>query len=44
MRQPEPRSMRDGNDLGGWGMATGVWEALQMPVATRIVTSGTVVA
>jgi xanthine dehydrogenase YagR molybdenum-binding subunit len=36
-RRPEPRSMRDGNDLVGWGMATGVWEALQMPVATRIV-------
>ena len=36
-RNPEPRSMRDGNDLVGWGMATGVWEALQMPVAVRIV-------
>jgi xanthine dehydrogenase YagR molybdenum-binding subunit len=36
-RQPEPRAMRDGNNLVGWGMATGVWEALQMPVATRIV-------
>jgi xanthine dehydrogenase YagR molybdenum-binding subunit len=36
-RKPEPRSMRDGNNLVGWGMATGVWEALQMPVATRIV-------
>jgi xanthine dehydrogenase YagR molybdenum-binding subunit len=36
-RNPEPRSMRDGNNLVGWGMATGVWEALQMPVATRIV-------
>ncbi len=36
-RGAEPRSMRDGNDLVGWGMATGVWEALQMPVATRIV-------
>jgi xanthine dehydrogenase YagR molybdenum-binding subunit len=38
-RQPEPRSMRDGGDLVGWGMATGVWEALQMPVAARIVLS-----
>ena len=28
-RNPEPRSMRDGSDLVGWGMATGVWEALQ---------------
>ena len=36
-RKPEPRSMRDGSDLVGWGMATGVWEALQMPIAARIV-------
>ena len=28
--------MRDGWELVGWGMATGVWEALQMPVAVRI--------
>jgi xanthine dehydrogenase YagR molybdenum-binding subunit len=38
-RIPEPRSMRDGNELLGWGMATGVWEALQMPIAVRIVLS-----
>jgi xanthine dehydrogenase YagR molybdenum-binding subunit len=36
-RSPEPRSMRDGIDLLGWGMATGVWEALQVPIAVRIV-------
>jgi xanthine dehydrogenase YagR molybdenum-binding subunit len=36
-RKPEPRSMRDGSELVGWGMATGIWEALQMPVAARIV-------
>jgi xanthine dehydrogenase YagR molybdenum-binding subunit len=36
-RTPEPRSMRDGSDLVGWGMASGVWEALQMPAAIRIV-------
>ena len=36
-RSPEPRSMRDGSDLVGWGMATGVWEALQMQAAARIV-------
>lgn len=36
-RNPEPRSMRDGSDLVGWGMATGVWEALQVPIAVRIV-------
>jgi xanthine dehydrogenase YagR molybdenum-binding subunit len=29
--------MRDGSDLVGWGMATGIWEALQMPMAARIV-------
>jgi xanthine dehydrogenase YagR molybdenum-binding subunit len=38
-RKPAPRSMRDGNELVGWGMATGVWEALQMPAAARIVLS-----
>ena len=36
-RNPEPRSMRDGSELVGWGMATGVWEALQVPIAVRIV-------
>jgi xanthine dehydrogenase YagR molybdenum-binding subunit len=36
-RSPEPRSMRDGKELVGWGMATGVWEALQVPIAVRIV-------
>ena len=36
-RKAEPRSMRDGNELVGWGMATGIWEALQVPVAARIV-------
>src|SRR6202035_5887926 len=39
LRTPAPRSMRDGNELVGWGMATGVWEALQMPAAARIVLS-----
>ena len=36
-RSPQPRSMRDGTELVGWGMATGIWEALQMPAAVRIV-------
>ena len=36
-RNPEPRSMREDGDLVGWGMATGVWEALQVPIAVRIV-------
>jgi xanthine dehydrogenase YagR molybdenum-binding subunit len=35
-RNPTPRAIRDGKELVGWGMATGVWEALQMPVAARI--------
>jgi xanthine dehydrogenase YagR molybdenum-binding subunit len=35
-RKPEPRSMRDGRWLVGWGMATGVWGAFQMPANARI--------
>jgi xanthine dehydrogenase YagR molybdenum-binding subunit len=35
-RSPQPRSMRDGSELVGWGMATGIWEALQMPATARI--------
>jgi xanthine dehydrogenase YagR molybdenum-binding subunit len=38
-RNPEPRSMRDAGDLVGWGMATGVWEALQWSITVRIVLS-----
>jgi xanthine dehydrogenase YagR molybdenum-binding subunit len=29
--------MRDGSELVGWGMATGVWDALHMGAAVRIV-------
>jgi xanthine dehydrogenase YagR molybdenum-binding subunit len=36
-RNPQAHSMRDGGDLVGWGMATGIWEALQVPIAVRIV-------
>ncbi|WP_439922992.1 xanthine dehydrogenase family protein molybdopterin-binding subunit [Nitrobacter sp. JJSN] len=36
-RDPTPRAMRDGSELIGWGMATGVWEALQVPITVRIV-------
>jgi xanthine dehydrogenase YagR molybdenum-binding subunit len=36
-RNPEPRAMRDGKELVGWGMATGIWEALQISVTVRIV-------
>ncbi len=35
-RQFEPRSMRDGRLLVGWGIATGVWGAFQMPAAALI--------
>jgi len=35
-RKPEPRSMRDGRQLVGWGMATGVWGAFQSPATARI--------
>jgi xanthine dehydrogenase YagR molybdenum-binding subunit len=35
-RSPAPRSMRDGSELVGWGMATGIWEALQVPITVRI--------
>jgi xanthine dehydrogenase YagR molybdenum-binding subunit len=36
-RKPEPRSMRDGNELVGWGMATGIWEAMQMKASAKAV-------
>ena len=35
-RTMEPRSMRDGRLLVGWGMATGVWGAFQMPASARV--------
>ncbi len=35
-RKFEPRSMRDGRLLVGWGMATGIWGAFQMPATARI--------
>ena len=35
-RKFEPRSMRDGRYLVGWGMATGVWGAWQQPASVRI--------
>src|SRR5262249_54172063 len=38
-RNPAPRSMRDGKELVGWGMATGGWEALQGPITVRITLS-----
>jgi xanthine dehydrogenase YagR molybdenum-binding subunit len=36
-RSPQPRSMRDGNELVGSGMATGIWEAMQMPASAKAV-------
>ena len=36
-RNSAPRATRDGSELVGMGMASGVWEALQMPFAGRIV-------
>jgi xanthine dehydrogenase YagR molybdenum-binding subunit len=36
-RKFEPRSMRDGRFLVGWGMATGVWGAFQRNASARIV-------
>ncbi len=35
-RKPEPRSMRDGKYLIGWGMATGMWPAGQAPASARV--------
>lgn len=35
-RKPEPRSMRDGKLLVGWGMASSVWGAMQMPANAKI--------
>src|SRR5262245_16325628 len=34
-RNHEPRSMKEGDQLIGWGMATGVWEAMQMTAGAK---------
>jgi xanthine dehydrogenase YagR molybdenum-binding subunit len=36
-RKAEPRSMRDGGLLVGWGMASSVWGAMQMPASARVI-------
>jgi xanthine dehydrogenase YagR molybdenum-binding subunit len=36
-RSPEPRSMRDGRELVGFGMAGGIWEALENKFTVRVV-------
>lgn len=38
-RDPKPRSMKRGNKLIGYGMATGIWDAMQMPVRVRAAVS-----
>lgn len=34
-RNPRPRSMSEGRELVGWGMATGAWEAMLMKTTAR---------
>jgi xanthine dehydrogenase YagR molybdenum-binding subunit len=36
-RKPSPRSMREGRELVGWGMATGIWEVMMFPTRARAV-------
>jgi len=38
-RNPEPRSMRDGSQLVGWGVATGIWDAMTVPSRAKAVLS-----
>lgn len=42
-RRPEPRSMRDGRLLVGWGMATATWPTHRLPatVLVRVLADGT---
>ena len=35
-RKPQPRSMRDGNQLIGWGMATATYPANRQPTKARV--------
>ena len=35
-RSRAPRSMREGNDLIGWGMASGIWDSNQVPTRARV--------
>jgi xanthine dehydrogenase YagR molybdenum-binding subunit len=36
-RDPRPRSMREGDSLLGWGMASGIWEAMQQQASAKAV-------
>ncbi|OJH41347.1 xanthine dehydrogenase family protein molybdopterin-binding subunit [Cystobacter ferrugineus] len=38
-RSAAPRSMREGKQLIGWGVATGIWEAMQQQAAAKAVLS-----
>src|SRR5678816_3495653 len=38
-RPAAPRSMRDGERLIGWGIATGVWESWQLPADAKAILS-----
>jgi xanthine dehydrogenase YagR molybdenum-binding subunit len=38
-RSPEPRSMKEGNTLIGFGMATGIWESFHIPADAKAVLS-----
>jgi xanthine dehydrogenase YagR molybdenum-binding subunit len=35
-RKPKPRSMREGRELIGYGMASGIWEALRVPTSAKV--------
>ena len=41
-RSPEPRSMKEGKELVGWGVASGIWEALfnEHAVSARLSANG----
>ena len=39
-RTAAPRSMRDGSELVGWGMATGIWDAQFMKTSARATLKG----
>ena len=39
-RDARPRSMTDGRELVGWGMATGVWEAMMQKTSARATLTG----
>ncbi len=39
-RNPQPRSMREGDTLIGWGMAGGIWDAFHMAAGAKAVLTG----